>query len=78
MDHSYTIIGCDKEPEFLCPQCNTPLFTDWVDNGFGPYAVQASPYGCECGWHETGCQTCCKERCFSWGKCQGRALIPAP
>lgn len=64
-----------KEPVFNCPQCNTELQTDWVDNGFGPYSVQASPYGCECGWHETGCKECIKEKCFSWAKCQGRALI---
>lgn len=64
-----------KEPVFNCPQCNEELYTDWVDNGFGPYSVQASPYGCECGWHETGCKECVKEKCFSWGKCQGRALV---
>lgn len=64
-----------KEPEFKCPSCDTKLHTDWVDNGFGPYSVQASPYGCECGWHETGCVECGKERCFSWIKCQGKALI---
>jgi hypothetical protein len=64
-----------KEPIFNCPKCNCELFTDWADNGFGPYSVQASPYGCECGWHETGCAECIKEKCFSWVKCQGRALI---
>lgn len=64
-----------KEPEYKCPSCGTQLHTDWVDNGFGPYSVQASPYGCECGWHETGCNECIKTRCFSWDKCQGRALI---
>jgi hypothetical protein len=67
-----------KEPVFNCPQCNAELYTDWVDNGFGPYSVQASPYGCECGWHETGCKECIKEKCFSWEKCQGRALIVNP
>lgn len=67
-----------KEPVFNCPQCNDELHIDWVDNGFGPYSVQASPYGCECGWHETGCKECIKEKCFSWGKCQGRALIVNP
>jgi len=65
----------NKEPVFNCPQCNSELYTDWVDNGFGPYSVQASPYGCECGWHETGCKECIKEKCFSWIKCQGRAVI---
>ncbi len=67
-----------EEPVFNCPQCNAELQTDWVDKGFGPYSVQASPYGCECGWHETGCKECIKERCFSWEKCQGRALIVNP
>ena len=63
------------EPLFKCPSCGILLHTDWVDNGFGPYSVQASPYGCEsCGWHETGCETCSKEKCFSWEKCKGRAL----
>lgn len=66
-----------KEPVFNCPQCNAELHTDWVDNGFGPYSVQASPYGCECGWHETGCNECIKEKCFSWVKCQGKAVKPA-
>lgn len=75
-DGSYFSNIFNKEPEFHCPVCNEELHTDWVDNGFGPYSVQASPYGCEnCGWHETGCESCVKERCFSWGKCQGRALI---
>lgn len=67
-----------KEPVFNCPQCNAELHTDWVDNGFGPYSVQASPYGCECGWHETGCKECIKEKCFSWARCQGRAIIVKP
>jgi hypothetical protein len=41
------------EPIFLCPICQENLYTDWVDNGFGPYSVQASPYGCnKCDWHE--------------------------
>lgn len=69
---------CREEPVFNCPKCNEQLHTDWVDNGFGPYSVQASPYGCECGWHETGCKECIKEKCFSWEKCQGRALIVNP
>lgn len=63
------------EPEFKCPSCGELLYTDWVDNGFGPYSVQASPYGCKCGWHEQGCKECIKEKCFSWDKCLGRALI---
>lgn len=67
---------CNEEPVFKCPKCNTGLHTEWVDNGFGPYAVQASPYVCECGWVETGCpaESCIKEKCFSWLKCQGRAI----
>jgi hypothetical protein len=63
-----------KEPDFNCPVCGVKLFTDWVDNGFGTYSIQASPYICECGWHEIGCKTCCESRCFSWEKCQGKAL----
>lgn len=48
------------------PKCNT----DWVDNGFGAFSVQVSPYICEsCGWSR-----CIKERCFLWEKCRGRAL----
>jgi len=65
---------CSVEPEFNCPKCGVELHTDWVDNGFGPYAIQASPYGCECGWHEKGCPDCSKEKCYSWEKCQGKAL----
>lgn len=64
----------NKEPKFNCPVCGTSLQTDWVDNGFGPYSVQVSPYNCFCGWSEKGCDICIKERCFSWDKCQGRAL----
>jgi len=66
----------NKEPKFNCPICNTELFTDRVDNGFGAFSVQVSPYICEsCGWSETGCERCIKERCFSWEKCRGRALV---
>lgn len=65
----------NKEPEFSCPKCGLPLRTEWVDNGFGPYSVQASPYGCgDCGWHETGCSECAQDKCFSWTKCKGRAI----
>jgi hypothetical protein len=67
----------NKEPEFRCPQCNEKLYTDWVDNGFGSYSVQASPYVCEgCNWSERGCEVCIENHCFSWNRCQGRALIP--
>lgn len=65
-----------SEPEFKCPGCGIQLHTEWVDNGFGPYSIQASPYHCEaCGWSEIGCERCPRERCFSWGRCQGRSLI---
>ncbi len=71
-DYSNTF---NKEPKFNCPVCNTELYTDWVDNGFGRYSVQVSPYICEsCGWSETGCEKCIKDRCFSWEKCRGRAV----
>ena len=73
MDNFLNIFN--KEPKFNCPKCNNELHTDWVDNGFGAYSVQASPYGCEeCGWHETGCKECIKEKCFSWLKCKGKAV----
>jgi hypothetical protein len=66
-----------KEPIFDCPICKTALHTDWVDNGFGPYAIQASPYHCEdCNWIETSCpqEVCIEARCISWETCQGRAI----
>ena len=63
------------EPKFNCPVCNSELHTDWVDNGFGKYSVQASPYICDCGWHESGCETCIYWRCFSWEKCKGVAVV---
>lgn len=65
-----------KEPKFNCPCCGEELHTDWVDIGFGPYSERVSPYGCDaCGWHEVGCKECLSEKCFSWEKCRGRALI---
>lgn len=65
-----------SEPVFHCPGCNVQLHTEFVDNGFGPYSIQASPYHCEaCGWSETGCDKCIMQKCYSWGSCQGRALI---
>lgn len=63
------------EPVFFCPDCKQELHTDWVDNGFGEFSVQASPYGCDCGWHEKGCKECINEKCFSWLKCKGKAVI---
>lgn len=65
----------NKEPEFKCPVCKTQLHTDWVDIGFGAYSQQVSPYVCEnCGWSEVGCDSCIFDKCFSWGRCQGKAL----
>lgn len=66
----------NDEPTFKCPLCGTILHTDWVDNGFGRYAVQVSPYACSCGWIEGGCpaKECIKEKCFSWDICQGKSL----
>lgn len=67
------------EPHIDCEKCGAKdLCTDWVDNGFGPYSVQVSPYHCEkCGWVETGCPAdkCIKEQCFSWEKCLGKSII---
>lgn len=68
----------NKEPTENCPVCGKVCHAEWVDNGFGPYAVQASPYHCEsCGWVETGCPAgkCIKHRCFSWEICKGKALV---
>jgi len=42
-----------KEPVCYCPKCNTQVHAEFVDNGFGPYAIQCEPYHCtECGWIE--------------------------
>lgn len=76
MSDYYNIFN--KEPEFSCPECGAELHTDWVDNGFGPYSIQASPYNCECGWSEKGCNECIGDRCFSWDRCSGKALISNP
>ena len=68
----------NKEPVFHCPKCGTQLHTDYVDNGFGPYSVQVSPYYCEpCEWVEGGCPAdkCIREKCFSWEVCGGKAII---
>lgn len=67
-----------KEPVFHCPLCNDQLHTEFVDNGFGPYAVQVSPYYCEpCKWVEGGCpaEKCIREKCFSWETCRGESII---
>lgn len=40
-----------KEPTMACPYCKEIVYADWVDNGFGPYSVQTSPFHCDnCGW----------------------------
>jgi len=66
----------NKEPKFNCPVCDQELHTDWVDIGFGAYSAQVSPYVCEaCEWTEKGCSVCIYEKCFSWERCKGRALI---
>ena len=42
------------EPVEKCPKCGGEArCDDWVDNGFGPYAVQNGPFHCECGWVES-------------------------
>lgn len=42
-----------EKPSAPCPRCKTEMEADFVDNGFGPYAVQASPYHCpKCGYNE--------------------------
>lgn len=44
-----------QEPLEECPYCNAECHADFVDNGFGPYAVQCGPYHCiECGASEIG------------------------
>jgi len=67
-----------KKPVRLCDVCGEEAEAEFVDNGFGPYSVQAGPYNCfRCGWVETGCpaEKCIKERCFSWDVCQGKSII---
>lgn len=70
-----TLSDAHTEPNFNCPSCNSELHTNWVDNGFGPFAVQVSPYICDCGWSEKGCKECIEDKCSAWSTCQGRALI---
>lgn len=36
-----------SEPVELCPTCNSRMTAEFCDNGFGPYAVQISPWFCE-------------------------------
>jgi len=68
-----------NEPIGECPVCGpgVPAYAEWVDNGFGPYAVQAGPFHCmDCGWVEVGCpqSECITDRCTSWDYCQGKAI----
>ncbi len=43
------------EPTESCPYCGETCHADFVDNGFGPYAVQCGPYHCDgCGASEVG------------------------
>lgn len=43
-----------KEPVEHCPNCENRVHAEFVDNGFGPYSVQAGPYHCDnCGWSES-------------------------
>lgn len=44
----------NKEPDRpKCPKCEHEMEAEFVDNGFGPYSIQASPYHCfECGYTE--------------------------
>lgn len=46
-----------------CPVCGKEAYADFVDNGFGPFAVQAGPFNCECGWNEGGCGQKSRENC---------------
>lgn len=62
------------EPVVYCPLCEHRVYAEYVDNGFGPYAVQAEPYHCEnCGWIETGCPANSCKKCKTWDICQGRS-----
>lgn len=64
------------EPTMECPKCKATAYAQWVDNGFGPYAVQAGPYHCgRCGWVEGGCpaEVCIGEKCQSFYYCKGKA-----
>ena len=46
---------CGVEPVEQCPECGHEVHASFVDNGFGPFAVQGGPYRCfECGWIERG------------------------
>lgn len=42
-----------QKPVEQCPHCQMEMDAEFIDNGFGPYAVQASPWRCpECGYNE--------------------------
>src|SRR5262245_19012502 len=40
------------KPVFLCSECGEQSHGEFVDNGFGPYSLQAEPYHCDYGWVE--------------------------
>lgn len=40
------------EPTETCQICKGIMHAEFVDNGFGPYAVQVSPFFCENCFHE--------------------------
>lgn len=64
----------NEEPKEQCPLCHDEARAIFVDNGFGPYSVQAGPYECTtCNWVEDGCKqdVCIKEKCISWEVCRG-------
>lgn len=43
----------NTEPEEQCLDCGQFMYTEWIDNGFGPFSVQVEPYHCtECGWDQ--------------------------
>lgn len=42
------------EPVENCPKCGERMYAEFCDNGFGPYAVQISPYHCESCGHIEG------------------------
>lgn len=67
----------NTEPIKQCPVCGEDIHAEWVDNGFGPYSVQVSPFHCYCGYVEGGCpaEKCIKEKCFSWNVCQGKSIL---
>jgi hypothetical protein len=42
------------EPTEIYPKCGETTHAEFVDNGFGPHAVQVSPFHCKaCGWTDS-------------------------